>query len=349
MHECTANLLVSILITEQASPSASATGSASGGTGSSTGSSTGGTGPASTSTSFKQQTLTFTIKLKPIAYTMSKLRRNSISRLADGGGSDDGSKIKVDGRTLLRHGLNAPDVQMSWRVGFYDSVGDLFDVVNTNTVYTLNRNDLVGFTQLNANVFRFAPVLTTNAAAIYNTDEAEEPGAVFAEAVRGAAQQLSLVANSIETVFTLKTVHGPGRFVMELTPSSAVNAVEARDYLGLTLNEFESTASSADLDSYHSRLEANVGDFVCLSDASRVDDDDDDDDDSASSGDLDASSTSRAGAPGSSWQSQLASVVKVVPISAAATDKDRNEWSSFSHFGLCLSEGLFQNEFELLN
>ena len=323
LQECSANLLVTILINEHSPPS-SASSSAS-----SVSASAGG---SSSSAFFKQQTLTFTIKVKPIAYTMLKLKRNSITKLSD---SLVNNKIKLDRRVLIKNklSLTEPDIQMKWHVGYYDSLGDSFDIVSTANFYTLNRNDLVGFSQLNTNLFTFAPILTTSNS-VYAGGQAD-----YDDASRFPAN--SLMCNSMENVFALKS-NRPGRFVMEFTPSSAVNAVESRDYLGLNINEF--VEGVQEFNSYHSKLETNVGDFICLSnrEGDLSDDDEDLDGEKETSRDRDGVI--------SNWLSQAASVVKILPITLT---KDASS-VSYSHFGLCINEGIYAynsilNQIKLLN
>ncbi len=255
---------------------------------------------------------------------MAKLKRNSITKLND---NLINNKIKVDRRVLIKNrlNLNEPDIQMKWHVGYYDNLGDMFDVVSTNNIYTLNRNDLVGYSQLNSNLFSFAPILTTSLSSIYNLeDDKNSPSVVFNE----PARTNSLMANSLENAFTLKT-NRPGRFIMELTPSLAVNAIESRDYLGLSINEFD--ADSREFNSYHTKLEASIGDFICLN--ARNEDLSDDDD----FGELEGGVSGRDGL-NSNWLSQSTNLVKIIPTSSVS-DKDKQDFAAFTHFGLCLSEG----------
>ena len=51
------------------------------------------------------------------------------------------------------------NVQMQWQLSYYDDLGDMFDVINTNSQYAISRNDLVDFSQLNKNLFVFNAAL----------------------------------------------------------------------------------------------------------------------------------------------------------------------------------------------
>jgi uncharacterized protein YijF (DUF1287 family) len=96
---------------------------------------------------FKQQTLVYEIKVKPIAYSMLKLNKKqtvSQNRL-----------IRLDKQSIIKNQmkLNSDGFKLQWNLKYYDDLGDPFDVVNVNTKYTLNRHDLIDFTQINANIF----------------------------------------------------------------------------------------------------------------------------------------------------------------------------------------------------
>lgn len=89
----------------------------------------------------KQQTLAYTIKVKPIMYSMLRLRK--LTKAAN----------SVDELLVLNN------VQMQWQLSYYDDIGDMFDVLNTNSQYAVSRNDLVDFSQLNKNLFVFNPAV----------------------------------------------------------------------------------------------------------------------------------------------------------------------------------------------
>ena len=63
--------------------------------------------------------------------------------------------IRLDKQSLLKNKLqlNSDGFKMQWHLKHYDDLGDLFDVVSANTRYTMNRNDLTDFSQINSNVF----------------------------------------------------------------------------------------------------------------------------------------------------------------------------------------------------
>lgn len=215
--QCIATLLVSIYVNDQQADTSVAT-------------------PA------KQQTLVYTIKMKPIVYTMTRLRRitksaNELNRVSS---------------------LN--NVQMQWHVSYYDDLGDMFDVVNTNTKYSISRNDLVDFNKMNKNLF----VYSANIVGI-GSDQEQEEAAKRVKQFESAYSSMSLVSNANENAFVVRTIK-PGRFIMELTPSSAFSQIESKDFLSIHIEDdsIEGVATSLSLlDDRH--LEAKVGDIVCLS------------------------------------------------------------------------------------
>ncbi len=62
-----------------------------------------------------------------------------------------------------RLNLNEPDIQMKWHVGYYDNLGDMFDVVSTNNNYTVNRNASIDLSKSSSSRI----VSSTTRAAIY--------------------------------------------------------------------------------------------------------------------------------------------------------------------------------------
>lgn len=224
LQECTATLLVTILMNSE---SASAK-------------------------HLKQQTLVYTIRVKPIIYAMLKLNRNSMLKVSES------VKFKLTRQNLIKNRLelNSAGIQMKWHVRYYDNLGDMFDVVNTKNIYALNRNDLIDFSNLNANLFGFS-LSQTNA-----DSEFEETDAQSTSSSTKSPSSTSNLANAVENSFTLRTI-SKGVFIMELTPW-AVSLRDSRDYIGITMGgDFEST----ELDSVEgrSRVEANIGDLICLS------------------------------------------------------------------------------------
>ena len=83
----------------------------------------------------KQQSLAYAVKVKPVVYSMLRLRR--VPKL--------GAESDIIGFVS--------SAQYQLHQCFHDDLGDLFDVTNTYTRYSLSRSDLVEFTQLNGNFF----------------------------------------------------------------------------------------------------------------------------------------------------------------------------------------------------
>lgn len=216
--QCIATLLVSIYVNDQQADTSVAT-------------------PA------KQQTLVYTIKMKPVVYTMLRLRR-----------------ITKSAKNELNRVSSLNNVQMQWHVSHYDDLGDMFDVVNTNTKYSISRNDLVDFNKMNKNLF----VYSANIVGIGSDQEQSqlEEAAKRVKQFESAYSSMSLVSNANENAFVVRTVK-PGRFIMELTPSSAFNQIESKDFLSIHIEDVSIEGiESLLVDNRH--LEAKVGDIVCL-------------------------------------------------------------------------------------
>lgn len=132
------------------------------------------------------------------------------------------SKFKINQKSLIRNRLSfdSAGIQLKCSVSYHDNLGDLFHVVNTRNLFRINRNDLVDYSNINL---------------LEPKDE---------------------MINSQENSFSLSIVQ-PGRFVMELTPSSTVPE-DSRDYIGLNILDFKTK------DSGLNRLELKIGDLVCL-------------------------------------------------------------------------------------
>ena len=101
----------------------------------------------SSTSELKQQTLVYEIKVKPIAYSMLKLnKKQTISQ---------NRLVRLDKQSMIKNKmqLNSDGFKLQWHLKYYDDLGDSFDVMNVNTKYTLNRHDLIDFTQINTNLF----------------------------------------------------------------------------------------------------------------------------------------------------------------------------------------------------
>ena len=83
----------------------------------------------------KQQSLAYVVKVKSVVYSMLRLRK--LPKL--------GTESDIKGFVA--------NAQYQLHQCFHDDLGDLFDVTNTYTRYSLSRHDLVEFTQLNGNFF----------------------------------------------------------------------------------------------------------------------------------------------------------------------------------------------------
>lgn len=190
---------------------------------------------------------------------------------------------------------------MKWHVCYYDNLGDMFDVVNTNNQYTVNRNDLVDFSNINSNLFEpsaeshrqqeqrkqqvdagGSTTSTTSSSASSSIDSAASNDLSSTAGRDASASLASIVANAVENSFTLRTIDR-GVFVMELTPMATSRSELSPDYIGLQIGgtaggEFEPSAGGEfDSISGRSRLDLHVGDIVCLSRQIEQDSSDDQD------------------------------------------------------------------------
>jgi len=179
----------------------------------------------------KQQTLAYTIKIKPVIYSMVHLRKYAAMPISTAAAF-----------------LN--NVQTKWQVSYHDDLGDMFDVISPLLRYSLSRNDLIDFSQMNKNVFVASSV-------------AGEKGESVDSGKLAAYASVSVLANAAENSFLVRTLK-PGRFVMELTPASACNQVESRDYLSMTIDEKSGVSGGNGFGSR--QLETRIGDVVCLVD-----------------------------------------------------------------------------------
>lgn len=73
------------------------------------------------------------------------------------------------------------------------------------------------------------------------------------------SSSMSVLANAAENSFLIRTLK-PGKFIMELTPSSAYNQFESRDYFSISIDE--NSIGSSITDNRH--FETRVGDIICL-------------------------------------------------------------------------------------
>ena len=188
----------------------------------------------------KQQTLSFTIKVKPVVYSMIKLNKNGLLKTSD----LSINKLHIDRKSLIKNKLILDDVgiQMKWHVRYYDNLGDVFDVISLENRYRLNRNDLVDFSQMNNIIF------TLNQDDFIEKNKQENKVSSF-------KHHLSLMANSYENSFLIKTIK-QGRFVMELTPYAS-NLLQSRDYLSLLMDNFSEGHQNL-------KSKANIGYITCL-------------------------------------------------------------------------------------
>lgn len=180
--------------------------------------------------------------------------------------------------------LNSAGVQMEWHVCYYDNFGDMFDVANMNNQYTMNRNDLVDFFNVNTNIFELTTESHQQQQQAANTIESNSGtsttfngnsaiGSLNLEAGDSfdseKQEPLSIVANSAENSFILRTIER-GVFIIELTPISTTRRDFSRDYIGLVISDtsgdFDTIPPGNQLDSIggRSRIEANLGDIICL-------------------------------------------------------------------------------------
>lgn len=179
-------------------------------------------------------------------------------------------------------------MQMKWHVRYYDNLGDMFDVVHTNNQYTVNRNDLVDFSNINSNLFELSAeshqqhqqrqqqveVVSTIGSDRTGSSDSSSSSSSSSSSPSNADDSLSsssgaaatIVANAVENSFTLRTTDR-GVFVMELSPVAASRRELSRDYIGLNIGggEFESAGGEFDSIGGRSRLDVHVGDLICLS------------------------------------------------------------------------------------
>ncbi len=296
VKECVATLLVTVYTTEPTLLNDDTKHQASSSSSSST-----------TSSITKQQTLTYILKVKPISYVMIKLKQSNI-------------KQKIDRKKFIKQKLtlDEPDIKLRFQVRFYDSLGDSFDLVNTNNLYTINRNDLTSFTSLNPNLFSFTQILAS-----FNSNNNEERKAFIKKSQFIELSQVWNLNSNHDLQFGLKTNRNngqAGRFIMEFTSASALNLIESRDYLALNVDKIDESQNADSLSSYHSKLTINLGDFLCLNGNSEEGLYDEDEDQNTE------------GKNKYNWLSQSSNVVKIFPILS-------NSESPYSHLALGLNEG----------
>jgi nuclear pore complex protein Nup210 len=200
---------------------------------------------------FKQQTLSFTIKVKPIVYSMIRLHKNTLLRTSD----LSINKFRIDRKSLIKNKLilDNAGIQMKWHVKYYDNLGDAFDVVSLTNNYKLNRNDLVDFSKMNDNMFTLNQDDVIEDKQLKNKEEkisALSDGSNF-------KNHLSLTANSYENSFLMKTVK-QGIFIMELTPYAS-NLQKSKDYLGLLIGNLSESYQDQNLKS-----KVSIGYITCL-------------------------------------------------------------------------------------
>lgn len=190
-------------------------------------------------------------------------------------------KFRVSRQSLIKNRLvlSSSGVQMKWHVRYYDNLGDMFDVVNTNNQYTVNRNDLVDFSNINSNLFepnaeshqqhqqRIQQVdITTKNDGGTNSDSSVDSSSSASSSPKDSSSTASIVANAPENSFTLRTIDR-GVFLLELSPAAAIRRDLSRDYIGLQMSggDFESAGGEFDSMGGRSRLDVQVGDLICLS------------------------------------------------------------------------------------
>lgn len=199
----------------------------------------------------KHQTLVYTVKVKPVVYSMLRLVRNSIYKSSD----VFNAKLKIDHKSLIRNKLQLSDasVESKWHVCYFDNLGDMFDVVSLTNVYAVNRNDLVDFSNLNANVF----------VSLYGSmgKLAAEDKANGGES-QPTASSITLLADAAENSFTLRTIK-PGTYLMELGIYEG-GLHDFKDYLGLNIIADKQYDANLESIEKKSHVETNVGDLICL-------------------------------------------------------------------------------------
>ncbi len=201
--------------------------------------------------SLKQQTLAFTIKVKPIVYSMIKLVKGSLVRASE----FTLNKIPIDRKSLLRNKLvlNDAGIKMKWHVSYHDNLGDVFDVIRLTNKYRLNRNDLIDVSQLNNNLFS----TFVDQDQRQSSQRDHQSGSKSSKPNDLASSHISLMADSVENSFVMKTVK-KGRFVMELTPYAS-NLDQSKDFLGLVIE-----AENAVFENDGFKLRLQPGDLICL-------------------------------------------------------------------------------------
>lgn len=288
----------------------------------------------------KKQTLLYTIKLKPISYSMIKISNKAsgskipLMRSNSDPVSFSSNKFKLNTNSLINTKLTLSDTsgtQIKWHVKYYDNLGDVFDVVNLNNEYTLNRNDLIDFSNLNSNLFinaytnkgKISTLSSQSSSSNLKDDNMNEKTLKSSQQSSFKVHPLILLSNANENSFSTRIVKA-GRFIMELTPFAS-SLKQARDYLGLNIEKIN---ANLDIDSFGglARLETNVGDILCLSNINPSTNEDDYSRDEENQNNYDDDSKK-----GSKWLSQSPSIVKLVS----------EEMTSLENvdFGICLNKG----------
>jgi hypothetical protein len=287
----------------------------------------------------KKQTLVYTIKLKPITYSIIKINtkssgiKNSLMRSNSDSVSSSFNKIKLNAKSLINTKLTLSDtagIQIKWHVKYCDNLGEIFDVVNLNNEYSLNRNDLIDFSNLNSNLFintytnKGKIIMTSSQSSSFlKDDNTGESSSKSYQQLSFKVHPLILLANSNENFFTTKIVKA-GRFIMELTPFAS-SLKQSRDYLGLNIEKLN---ADLDIDSFggFSKLEANVGDILCLSNINPLANDDDftsEDENQINYDDEHKKKTK--------WISQSPSIIKLISEESSTVES--------MDFAVCLNKG----------
>jgi len=263
----------------------------------------------------KKQTLLYEIKVKPISYSMLKLSKKKTSL--------QNTLIRLDKQSLLKNKLqlNSDGFKMQWHLKHYDDLGDLFDVVSANTRYTMNRNDLTDFSQINSNVFVYDASgngKTTSSEKEQNDDNSDQENLKSISSSSSSSSSLSLLADSIELSFLMRTLKS-GRLVMEISPFAA-NLFDSKDYLGITLADLGENDFIRNLD-FVKRVDATIGDFICLNERMSIEDDL-----------IMNTNNNRLEAATTTWSTLNSNVISLV-----STENEYN--THYSSVGICISEG----------
>ena len=156
--------------------------------------------------SIKKQTLVYTVLLKPITYSMIKL--NNAATGASSASSSSFDKNKLSSKALINTKFTLSDragIQIKWHVKYYDNLGDVFDVVNLNNEFTVNRNDLVDFSHLNTNLFINT---NTNKGKVFTTSspksETDSSDVSSFRSDQFKVNPMLLLTNSVENAFSTK-------------------------------------------------------------------------------------------------------------------------------------------------